>query len=270
MPFTFAHPAAILPLRGVRYLRTVPLILGAMIPDFPYYVPARFTHFAQVPESHSFAGSYTTDLLLGYAALVGLFVLRQPLTALMSARARWLCLGGLAPFEHRAVEWLFAPVAILLGVWTHLAWDSFTHPDGWMVHRVAALSAPVTIGPYSGQLCHVLQYVSSVFGLTVMAVWYWRLPGPPAAAAVQNAPRSAVGPVLLLIAAAAILIGSVQATEYFVGSGMIHYGIHSGTVYRTVTILLTRSLAWFGPLYLIAGTIVTLEHAHERVSQRGV
>lgn len=264
MPFTFAHPAAILPLRGVRYLRTVPLILGAMIPDFPYYVPVRFSHFG--PESHSFTGSYTTDLLLAYVALVGLFVLRQPLTALLSARARWLCLGALAPFEHRPVEWLFAPLAILLGVWTHLAWDSFTHPNGWIVHHVAALSAPVTIGPYSGQLCHVLQYVSSVFGLTVMAVWYWRLPGPPPAAAVVDAPRSAAGPVLLLIAAAAILIGSVQATEYFLGNGIVR----SGTVYRIVTILLTRSLAWFGLLYLIAGTIVTLEHAHERVSQRGV
>jgi hypothetical protein len=39
MPFTLAHPAAILPLRGWRYLRTAPLILGAMAPDLPYFLP---------------------------------------------------------------------------------------------------------------------------------------------------------------------------------------------------------------------------------------
>jgi Domain of unknown function (DUF4184) len=257
MPFTLAHPAAVLPLRGLRYLRTAPLILGAMIPDVPYYVPGshRLT-----PDTHSAVGAFTTDLLLGYAALVTVFVLRAPLTALLPARARWLCLNALAPFT-RGREWAFAPLAILVGVWTHLLWDSFTHSDGWMVHRVAALSAPVTIGPYSGQLCHVLQYVSSAFGLIVMAVWYARLRTPRPSAAAPGAARSPVGPVLVLVVVAATLIGSVQAVEHF-------NRWHS--FYLTIDILLTRSLAWFAVLYLVAGTIVTLEQAHERVSGRDV
>src|SRR5438105_7713510 len=87
MPFTLAHPAAILPLRGLRYLRTAPLIIGAMIPDLPYYVPARFGHFG--PETHSVTGSFTTCMVLGYATLGCVFLLRRPLTALLSPRARW-------------------------------------------------------------------------------------------------------------------------------------------------------------------------------------
>src|SRR5204862_1061868 len=75
MPFTLAHPAAILPLRGLRYLRTAPLIIGAMIPDLPYYVPARFGHFG--PETHSVTGSFTTCLVFGYAALGCVFLLRD-------------------------------------------------------------------------------------------------------------------------------------------------------------------------------------------------
>jgi len=249
MPFTLAHPAAILPLRGLRYLRTVPLIIGAMTPDLPYYVPARFGHIG--PETHSVTGSFTTCLVLGYAALVCVFLLRRPLTALLSARARWLCLTALAPFSQRPLEWALAPVSIILGVWTHLLWDSFTHNDGWMVRRVAALSVPVSFGGYSGTLCHLLQYLSSAFGLAVLALWYRRLPAPAAAAPGLGAPRSSVGPVLMLVAAAAILIGGVQATQAFAQTPVI---------YRTLDIFLTRSLAWFAVLYLVAGTVVTLEH----------
>ena len=34
-------------------------------------------------------------------------------------------------------------------------------------------------------------------------------------------------------------------------------------IYHTVNIFLTRSLAWFAVLYLVAGTVVTLEHDND-------
>jgi len=254
MPFTLAHPAAILPLRGIRYLRTAPLVIGALIPDLPYYVPGRLMHLH--PDTHSIAGAFSTDLVLGYLMLAAVVVLRRPLTALLTPRARGLCLGALRPFA-RWQEWAAAPLAILLGVWSHLLWDSFTHESGWMVRRVALLSAPVTIGPYTGTLCHVLQYLSSAFGLAVLALWYRHLPAPPTASASCDGVRSAALPVLLLVAAAALLIGSVLATETFARSGQI---------YRTLDVFLTHGLAWFALLYLVAGTILTLEQTHERSS----
>ena len=79
MPFTLAHPAAILPLRGLKYLRTAPLVIGAMIPDLPYYLPGRLNILR--PETHSVTGSLTTCLALGYAALDAVYLLRRPLTA---------------------------------------------------------------------------------------------------------------------------------------------------------------------------------------------
>jgi hypothetical protein len=255
MPFTLAHPAAVLPLRGVKYLRTMPLIIGALVPDLHYYMPWMFARF--MSDTHSFAGSVTTDLVDGYLILFGVYLLRRPLTALLSARARWLCLSALAPFSRDRREWLFAPLAIVLGVWTHLLWDEFTHSDGWFVRRVSALSAPVTVGPYTGTVYHVLQYLSSVFGLVVMAVWYARLRTPPAVPAGRGAARSSALPVLLLVVAAATLIGSVLATEYFA---------RTHNVYRTLNVLLTHGIAWFAVLYLTAGTILNLQHAHERVS----
>jgi hypothetical protein len=248
MPFTLAHPAAILPLRGLRYLRTAPLVIGAMIPDLPYYMPGRLNIR---PETHSLTGSFTTCLALGYMALGAVYLLRRPLTALLSPRARFLCLRALAPFRGRPLEWALASVSIVIGVWTHLLWDSFTHNDGWMVRRIAALGAPVSFAGYQGTVCHVLQYVSSAIGLGALALWYARLPAPHAAAAEPGAPRSPVGPALVLVAAAAILIGGVQATQTFAQVPVI---------YRTIVTFLTHSLAWFAVLYLVAGTVVTLEH----------
>jgi hypothetical protein len=60
-----------------------------------------------------------------------------------------------------------------------------------------------------------------------------------------------VGPALVLVASAAVLIGSVQAIQAFAQFPL---------VYRTAVTLLTHSLAWFGLLYLVAGIVVTLEH----------
>ena len=252
MPFTLAHPAAVLPLRRARYLSTAPLIIGAMAPDMPYFLPASFGRF--MPDTHEFEGSYSTCLVLGYVLLVGIFILRRPLTALLSPRARWLCLNALAPLRQHWSAWAFAGLGIIAGVWSHLLWDSFTHPDGWTVRRVAALSAPVTFGSYTEPLCHVLQYVSSVFGLLVMVIWYLRLSAPAAVPAEPGAPRSAARPILVLAVSAGLLIGGVQATAYFHRTHII---------YKTINILLTHSLTWFAVLYLTAGIIITLEHKAE-------
>ena len=248
MPFTLAHPAAVLPLRAVRQLRTAPLFVGAMVPDLPTYLPGGIARY--VPLTHAFVHSYTIDLVLGYASLAALCILRMPLTALLGVRARALCLHALAPFRH-ASAWVLAAPAILLGVWTHLLWDSFTHKDGWIVHRVAALRAPFSLGTYDGSVYHALQYLSSVIGLSVLVLWYDRLATPASAAGSgAGASRSAAGPVLLLAFTAAVLIGAVQAVEHFE---------QTRSVYRTLDLLLIAVLRWFALMYLTAGIVLTLE-----------
>ncbi|HLY52899.1 MAG TPA: DUF4184 family protein [Steroidobacteraceae bacterium] len=247
MPFTLAHPAAVLPLRHLRGLRTAPLVIGAMVPDAPYYLQASHRLLF---DTHGLVGSCLLDLPLGILLLAAAVLLRDPLTALLSARARWLGLHALEPFRQRASEWLLAPLAILIGVWAHLLWDSFTHGDGWIVRHVAALRQIVVIGGYSVQVCHLLQYLSSIIGLAIMLWWYLRLRAPTTDAA-HAAWLAHAGPALLLVAGAALLIGGVEA--------QLVYSHSDGAVYRTLDVLLTRSVAWFLLLNLIGGTIVTLE-----------
>jgi hypothetical protein len=258
MPFTLAHPAAVLPLRRCRYLQTVPLIIGSITPDLPYFLPgriplpARFTH--ALSETHTLVGSIVLCIPIGLAVLLCGYLLRRPLTALMSARARWLCQRAMDRFASRPLNWAAASLSILLGTWTHIAWDSFTHENGWITRRVAALRAPVSFGWYTGEICHVLQYVSSAIGLAVLAIWYARLPAPTPAVARTGPARPSDGLVVLLVLAAAIGIGGFQAAQ---SAG------HSQSTYRMLYLLLTRIIAWFAVLYLVAGTLVMLNRRAE-------
>lgn len=253
MPFTFSHPAAVLPLRRLRFLQTVPLIVGSVAPDLPYFVPARFmtVRFSRVMwETHTPLGTLWLDIPIGIAVLLFAYLLRGPLTALMTPRARALCLESIERLKSTPWRWLWAILSIYVGSWTHLAWDSFTHENGWMVKRIAALSAPVTIGGYTGTMCHVLQYVSSVVGLLILAIWYLRLPTP-----ANESPHTTVVPpagralLLLLVTVAAAAVG-----VYIAG----HAALAGYSNYRVIYLLLTRAIAGFAMLYLLAGLFVTL------------
>jgi len=246
MPFTFAHPAAVLPLRRFKYLQTAPLIIGSIAPDLPYYVPARFNRL--MLETHTVPGSLWLDVPIGLVVLLFGYLLRRPLTALMTPRARALCLRSLERLRSQRLCWLSAPLAVFVGTWTHLLWDSFTHDNGWMVRRVAALSAPITLGAYTGTMCHVLQYVSSVAGLLVLAIWYRRLPTPAAEPTDAAAVPSGQVAILLLVVTAAVGVGGYMAARAV---------INGQSNYRMIYLLLTRTIACFGALYLVAGLFVT-------------
>jgi hypothetical protein len=119
------------------------------------------------------------------------------------------------------------------------------------VRRVAALSAPITFGSYTGTLCHVLQYVSSVAGLLILAIWYRRLPtptpvaDPPGAAALSTSGRTVLLVMVCLVAAA---VGTYRATQL---------ALEGSSNYRVIYVLLTRSISWFVAVYLAVGLIVT-------------
>jgi Domain of unknown function (DUF4184) len=252
MPFTLAHPAAVLPLRHVRLLRSVPLIIGAMVPDVPYYLPWRLAKHIP-PVTHTALGTLTVDLPIGLLLLLLIWLLRTPLAAPLWPRAGAQCFGALERFGSRPLNWALAPLSILVGVWTHLAWDSFTHADGWMVLRISALSAPVSFLSYTGELCHVLQYASSVFGLLVLAIWFALLPAPQ----IASAERSSGGPLLL----AALLVAAGAAGGF---ETLEHLMRHIPARYHLFYLLITRTTAWFALLYTIAGIVIA--HGRRRAA----
>jgi hypothetical protein len=253
MPFTFAHPAAILPLRRSRFLQTVPLIIGSLVPDLPYFFPARIGR-AAFPDTHTLYGSFLTDLPLGMTLLVLTLLLREPLTVLLGARVRWICLRSIERFNARPLHWPIALLSILIGSWTHIAWDSFTHQTGWTAMRVAALSAPISLFGWDTATSHLLQYVSSVFGLVILAIWFRSLVVRVPAAVVQDQSRPrARWLVLAMISFASLLVGVSRA----------YLAWHTGSFYQLSYLLLTRTIGWFVVLYLAAGLLALLSRRLE-------
>jgi hypothetical protein len=262
MPFTFAHPAAALPLRRLKSLHIAALMVGSITPDLPYYVPAKYGR--AMVESHTAMGAIYMDIPLGLVTLLVGFLLRRPLTVLMTPRARALCLRSLERFKEQPRYWLWAPLAVYLGTLTHILWDAITHDNGWIVRRVAALSAPITIGDYTGTLCHVLQYVSSLAGLLILAIWYLRLRTPTTLESSNTIAltRSARLGILALVCTIAIASGA------FISMRAAYLG---ATNYRVIYLMLTRSIAWFGLLYLGAGLLISWSRKKsERVAEEPV
>jgi hypothetical protein len=96
-------------------------------------------------------------------------------------------------------------------------------------------------------MSHLLQYVSSVFGLVILAFWFRgllaRTPRPNQGEPLRPAIRWLI---LILIGAAALVIGGLQAMRYW----------EFATYYHMVYLLLTRTIAWFVALYFVVGAAV--------------
>jgi hypothetical protein len=242
MPFTFAHPAAVLPLRRFKYLQTVPLVIGSLVPDVPYYFPARFGQM--LAETHTLHGSFAVDVPLGMVLLVMTLLLKDPLAVLLPGRARALFLHSLERFSAQPFHWPIAVVSILIGSWTHIAWDSFTHTGGWTAAHVPALRASISLLGWDTTVCHLLQYLSSILGLAVLAYWLrgllLRMPEPKDRELLRPRTRWLA---LTLICVTAVVVGGLHAYHHW---DMLSY-------YRLGYLLLTRIIAWFAALYLAVG-----------------
>ena len=247
MPFTFAHPAAVLPLRRLRYLQTVPLVIGSMVPDVPYFFPERVGRL--FPDTHTLSGSFWVCLPTGMVLLIAILLLRDPLTILLGPRLRYLCLRSIDRYLESPLHWPAAILSVLVGSWTHLAWDSFTHSGGWTTLRVAALTAPVSIFGWQTELNHLLQYVSSAFGLAVLALWLSRmLPRVPPAVVLDPSQPRARWLVLGTILTVAVAFGLWRCVWMYYRSEYYHMGF----------IFLTRSIGSFAAMYLVTGMLVVL------------
>jgi hypothetical protein len=183
VPFTASHPAAVLPLvRRGRWV-SAGLVTGSVAPDLPSFLPLGLTHDQTHPPAAILwpDGGLALGLLLVWWVLLrpGLAPL-WPAAAARCGRAAWHDprLRASRPALLRWVGWLL--LSELVGLVTHLAWDAFTHTDGYVARRWSPLQ-----GVVAGHLTvNWLQTASSVSGLAVVAAWLvvqWRRTPPPAA-----------------------------------------------------------------------------------------
>lgn len=178
MPFTLAHPAAVLPL--VRHpFSAAALVAGAVAPDMPYFVRSApipvsaqswYEPFLNATTSHGLLGAVTVDLPYALVLCGFYWMARRPVGALLPA------LAGSEPRTAGSVSTLLSRggwvlLTLLIGIATHLAWDSFTHSDGYIVTHGPLLSTSL-----AGDLtwARALQHLSTIGGLVAITIYLWR------------------------------------------------------------------------------------------------
>ncbi|HEY8877689.1 MAG TPA: DUF4184 family protein [Roseateles sp.] len=248
MPWTFAHPAAILPLRSLcpRWLSFPALILGAMAPDLSYYVGmhGKWRAFCHTPE-----GVLTVCLPVCLLMLALLLRFAGPLTVLLTEPHRALVRSHLQPMPHPAWRALaMAVLSVLIGAATHLAWDSFTHEGRWGAELLPELEEPL-LDALDRQFLgtHLLQHLSTAVGVVALALAYRHtLRGrTPAAPQPLDARRRRL---LWACLAAACAVGATSA-----------YVLTAATLPAYTSHLVVRTVVWstscFATLFILGSLV---------------
>lgn len=225
MPFTVSHAAAVLPIRS-RYLSASALVIGAMIPDLPLYLPLPLA----TDVTHTASAAITINLVLGFAVFVvwhGFFARPADWFAPSAVRER------LSPQQQPGLRRrLDSPAkvagvlaSLLIGQATHLFFDLFTHSGTLVTDNVAFFQTEVAGVP----MPFVLQVGLSVVGLLMIAVWAVRwFRGSPIYPLHRQPSRlgkiAARGAVLGGAALALVLTG-VAAADASAKYAMVHMSI---------------------------------------------
>ena len=212
VPFTFSHAAAALPFRRTRLIASA-VVIGTFAPDFEYFLrldpEGRYGHMMPgilvltLPVAFVIFWGYQKFLKLPLLMLLPKAVQRK-----LHADRRPFRIGGLRRF-------LLIVASLLMGIATHIVWDSFTHFNTWFYQHIELLRAYYVVpglGRMAGYL--VMQGVSSVVGLAMLAVWFWHwYRATPSAA--EALPKALPGMQKLAIAsgivAVAVVAGLVRA-----------------------------------------------------------
>ena len=238
MPFTFSHPAIILPLTYLprRWFSLTGLVIGSLTPDFEYFLRMRL----QSSYSHTIDGLFWFDLPLG---LLLTFIFHNLVrnssfdNLPMVLKSRCSAFRQFDWNEHFKRNWLVVLISILIGASSHIFWDSFTHDHGYFVQSIPALTDSVNFLGNQVTILKILQHASTAVGGLIVLVAIYKLPTNPMGKEKIN-----LNYWTILIA----LTCTIIAVRLFTGLELKQYGnvivtaISAGLISLMITPLLIR------------------------------
>ena len=234
MPFTVSHIAAVLPLnkRLAKYTALSPLVIGSMTPDVGYWTPFLVN---QRMETHSLIGLYLFCIPMGLTIYFLYHLLMAPVIVSFLPRNIQrhlnpnLFIGKLPPTPAHVLL-----ISLILGAITHIVWDFFTHQSG-IPQYITWFEIPLmTIDGYDVKSYRVLQHLSSILGLGLLA--YWILRWYKRKRLIKNyanywqAPKELKTIAIALIGLVTLLGAAFNAFMYQPETDVL-YGIYSAQIY---------------------------------------
>ncbi|SOD15331.1 DUF4184 family protein [Pedobacter xixiisoli] len=177
MPFTFSHPAIVLPLTYFpkKWYSLTGLVIGSLTPDFEYFLRMRI----KSNYSHTVEGLFWFDLPLGLLlAFVFHNVVRNSLLNNLPTilKARFTTFKQVDWNEYCRRNWLVVIISILIGAASHMLWDGFTHDHGYFVQKISTLQNSIHLLGIEIPILKILQHLSTLIGGLVIAFAIYRLP----------------------------------------------------------------------------------------------
>ena len=177
MPFTFSHPAAVLPLSYFprRWRSMTGFFMGSMAPDFEKFIRM----MAYDKYSHTWESIFYFNLPLSILlAFTFHLVVRNTLIDNLPAflQQRLVVYKDFNWKIHFKKHYLIIIVSILIGTVSHIAWDAFTHVDGRIVKWIPILKESIVIGGFEIEIYNFLQLFTSGIGGIVVVFALFLLP----------------------------------------------------------------------------------------------
>lgn len=144
--------------------------MGSVSPDIGYSIG----RFDLATLAHTTCGLLILCLPTGIVLFVLVRVLHRPVANMLPEphRSALMSLPQVPRLMSLSVVFAVA-VSIIIGAMTRNAWDSFTHPTGYMVAKLPLLRESVwMIGNRNVRVYELLQHASTLFGLVVIVVAY--------------------------------------------------------------------------------------------------
>ncbi|HEU5291113.1 MAG TPA: DUF4184 family protein [Cyclobacteriaceae bacterium] len=239
MPFTFSHPAIVLPFLKIRkeWVSMSGLIIGTMTPDFEYFLKMKLSGRI----GHSIEGMFLFDLPVAFLiAFIFHLLVKKPLIN-NSPRYFYERLISLRDFDflaHTRKHFVGFACCVLIGSGSHILWDSFTHPREYYTGKIPFLLTSLSIdGLFSLPLYNLLQHASTAIGAVIILVIFHRQPIEDQ----ENSPSIIFWIVSLVAASLAFTIRALFKFDYL--GDIVCTIISAGFIGLIVSSLFTR-LRW--------------------------
>lgn len=177
MPFTFSHPAIVLPFTFLpsKWFSLTGLVIGSLVPDFEYFLRMRILS----RYSHTIDGLFWFDLPLGLLlAFIFHNMVRESLfdNLPLFLKSRFATFRGFNWNNYFKKNWWVVIISILIGAASHILWDSFTHDHGYFTIVIPTLTNSVEFMGVQVQVLKILQHSSTLIGGIVIAIVIYQWP----------------------------------------------------------------------------------------------